>query len=292
MDYPNIVITVPRMNIGNGVSKNHPKVAKHMMGSVTSMNIAYLNNILPMLLKKDSNLNRNIYLLTSERDYQYPTEILPFLDDYRKYSNFNLVKTYSSFVREHNQVTAHHTSLLLGLYYLLANEVVPKYTDNEVDFFGKQLHSNPNPSKQPYVDLREFNVKEDILYIGGIALLKGCDFAEYDDGRYNLVLENVDGSGVHKIPLAKKNSPRLTKDMFDGEYLTNYDKAVFTTPKYQGISIADVPKGKYILAIEIIMTVGIRKNVRLVDMRSKVSEFSTDKYSLKKTKEMILFEIF
>lgn len=292
LDCPNIVLTVPQIKIGDYVSENHIKTARHMMGSINSINTAYLNNILPKLLKKDSNLNRNIYLLTSESDVQYPVEILPYINDFKKYHNFNLIKTYSSLVREHNQVTAHHTSLLLGIYYLLANECVFGFTNNEVNFFGAQLHSNPNPSYEPYVDLREFNVKNDTLYIGGIALLKGCDFGEYSDGNFNLILKNINTSESVKLPLAKTHVPRLTKDMFDGSYLTNYDKANFTTLKQAGLSLANLPRGGYKIFIEIVMSVGTSKEVLLIDRKNKVREFSTVKYSLKKQDKFILFEVF
>lgn len=291
LDCPNIVLTVPQLKIGSYVIEHHLKTAKHMMGLVNSVNKAYLDNILPRLLKTDNNLNRNIYLLTSESDIQYPIEISPYLNDFRKYNNFNLIKTYSSLVREHNQVTAHHVSLLLGLYYLLANEGVPQFTNYEVNFFGKQLHSNPNPSKEPYVDLREFNIKDDILYISGIALLKGCDFGEYSDVNYNLVLKSIDTSDIHKIPLAKANIPRLTKDMFDGKYLTNYDKANFTTTSHKGVSLANVIKGRYLLNIEIILSIGIQEVIKLVDRKNKINEFHTNKYSLTKQEDGILFEI-
>lgn len=292
LDYPNIVLTVPQIKIGNYISENHIKTARHMMGSINSINTAYLNNILPKLLKKDSNLNRNIYLLTSESDVQYPVEILPYISDFQKYNNFNLIKTYSSLVREHNQVTSHHTSLLLGIYYLLANECIVGFANNEVNFFGTQLYSNPNPSYEPYVDLREFNIKNDTLYIGGIALLKGCDFGEYGDGNFNLILKSIDSSESIRLPLAKTHIPRLTKDMFDGSYLTNYDKANFTTLKQAGINLADLPGGRYKIFIEIAMSVGVSKEALLIDRKNRVKEFSTSKYSLKKQDDFILFEVF
>lgn len=253
---PNIVTTVPQMHIGSYVHNYWKHVATHMMGGnygVPSIN--YLDRLLPRMIKTDTNRDRNIYLLTSEADKQYKPEIEPYLQDFAKYNNFNLLKTYSAFVREHNQVTGHHTALLLGIYYALASEAVPRYSNGEVNFFGSQPHSNPNPSGETYVDLRVLRIVEDRLFIDGVALLRGYDVAEYSDLSYELKLDN--GQELSTLPLAKGNQPHVTKQLFDGQHLTIYDKAVFTTYQHKGVDLSELSKGTYKLSVEIKLKNGI-----------------------------------
>lgn len=254
LNFPNIVATVPQFHIGSYVNNHWKQAAEHMMGKAhcSTTNIAYLDKLLPRLLKQDNNLDKNIYLLTSEADIQYKPEIEPYLNDFAKYKNFNLLKTYSAFVREHNQVTGHHTALLLSIYYALASEAIPRYGNGQINFFGSQPHSNPNPSGEPFVDLRVLKLKEDRLFIDGVALLRGYDVADYSDLNYTLILQDKKGEQT-ELPLAKGNQAYLTKQLFDGQYMTIYDKAVFTTYQHKGVDLSGLKQGDYQMFIKINM---------------------------------------
>ena len=277
LNVPNIVTTVPQMHIGSYVHNYWNHVAKHMMGdNYGVINQNYLDKLLPRLLKQDAHLDKNIYLLTSEADMQYEPEIAPYLKDFSKYKNFNLLKTYSAFVREHNQVTGHHTALLLGIYYALASEAVPRYCDGAVNFFGSQPHGNPKPSGEPYVDLRVLRIVGDRLFIDGVALLRGYDVAEYSDLNYTLVLEDKQG-GVTTLPLAKGNQPYITKQLFDGKYLTIYDKAVFTTYQHKGVDMSVLATGTYQLSVEIALKNGIKATQAIKNERG-LSDIQSGNY--------------
>lgn len=254
LNFPNIVATVPQFHIGSYVNNHWKQTAEHMMGKehCSTTNIAYLDKLLPRLLKQDKNLDKNIYLLTSEADIQYKPEIEPYLHDFTKYKNFNLLKTYSAFVREHNQVTGHHTALLLSIYYALASDAIPRYGNGQINFFGSQPHSNPNPSGEPFVDLRVLKLKEDRLFIDGVALLRGYDVADYSDLNYTLILQDKKGEQT-ELPLAKGNQAYLTKQLFDGQYMTIYDKAVFTTYQHKGVDLSGLKQGDYQMFIKINM---------------------------------------
>lgn len=277
LNIPNIVSTVPQLNIGSYVHNQWKHVAEHMMGkNYSSSNKNYLDKLLPRLLKQDTKLDRNIYLLTSESDIQYKTEIEPYLQDFAKYENFNYLKTYSAFVREHNQVTGHHVALLLSIYYALASEAIPRYSHGQVNFFGSQPHANPNPSGEPYVELRWLNLKDDKLFIDGVALLRGYDVEKYDDLHYTLLLDNE--SRVITLPLAKSNTPSITKEMFDGKYMTIYDKAVFTTYQRKGVDISSVPSGVYKMSIEIYLPSYEIRVVKEITAKRPISDTEYHRY--------------
>lgn len=252
MSIKNIVVTVPQLHIGSYVHQNWKTAAAHMMGGhYQQAQIAHIDKLIVNLLKKERDFDKNIYLLTSEADIQYSTEIHPHLDDFKKYRNFNLLKTYSAFVREHNQVTSHHTALLLGIYYALASEAVPRFNQGEVNFFGTQPTPKPdakNPT--PYVDLRKLNYKDNILFIEGVAVLRGVHIPDYGDVHYDLIFQDVHTGQSYTKGLAKLHRPHLTRELFDGDFVV-YDKGYFTTLNLKGINISDIPKAKYQLYMEI-----------------------------------------
>ena len=275
----NIICTVPQIYIGNYIDNDWKHVAEHMMGkSYTSANIQYLNNLIIKLLRSDTKLDRNIYLLTSETDIQYPTEIAPFLNDFLKYSNFNLLKTYSLFVRGHNQVTGHHVALLLSIYYALANNAIPRYNQGKVEFFSKPLFANHTPSGEPVIDMRMAKIADNRLFIEGVALLRGYNIAEYSEVDYLLHLKNNKSS--LQFNLAKAHRPNLTKEFFDGKSLVIYDKAWFTTYQYNGIDISNIAKGKYQISLEIKLANGITITRNLEDKRNIIESDVIGNYQL------------
>ncbi|HEE9983103.1 TPA: hypothetical protein ACPZXT_005117 [Citrobacter freundii] len=98
-----------------------------MMGNINYEKIARLNLLLPELVRRDININKNIYLLTSHSDAQYEEQIEPYLHLFLKYKNFNLFYANSLLVTEHNQVTSYHVPLILAICYSLSQGATPQY---------------------------------------------------------------------------------------------------------------------------------------------------------------------
>lgn len=252
MNIHNIVAYVPQIKIGSFLDDERPftaKTANHMMGeNYTNYQIHKLDNIIVELLKKDNFLNRNIYLLTSEYDDQYSKYLAQYLNDFKKYQNFNLIKTYSAFVRHHGQITEHHLILILGILYSLCSEAVPHFLQ-PVNFFGSQPIYNTPPSYKPHIELQQLEYKNNKLFIQGIGILRGVPCPTYNDIYYSMIFESENGDNIEK-ELAKTHNPDLSKKLFDGD-LINYDKGTFTTIKYAGLDIFDIPKGKYRIYLKI-----------------------------------------
>ena len=271
MGIKNIVTTVPQMKIGSYVANNWKEVASHMMGEdYQNAHINYLDKLLVKTLKQEKDFNRNIYLLTSESDIQYNTEIRPYLEDLAKYDNFNLMKSFSVFVREHNQVTSHHTALLLSIYYALASEAVPRFNQGEVNFFGSLPSPKPSSNNtETFVDLRIFGLKEKTIFIEGVAIIRGIHLQEYSDVNYYLIFTEKGSKKEYVKPLAKTNKASLTRELFDGNFVI-YDKGWFTTYQHKGIDITDIPKGNYQLSINIITK---KQNIKtLIHSRKNIKE--------------------
>lgn len=248
LNISNIVVTVPQIYIGTYLDSNWKLTAKHIMGlDYNKTKIHYFNNLIPNLLKKDFDRNKNVYLLTSEADEQYEEHIVPNLNELSKYSNFNLIKTYSLFVRQHNHVTSHHTAILLSIYYALASESTPRFNHGQVNFFGSQPVAMEKPSLQPYIDLRKILIIDNLLFIEGIALIRGLDVENYSDIDYKLIFSGIKN---YTKNLAKDNRPGLTKEFFKNELII-YDKCYFTTFQYKGMDISEIDIGSYELFIRI-----------------------------------------
>lgn len=290
MNIKNIVLTVPQLHIGNYIHRNWKTVATHMMGeNYQQVQIDYLDKLIVNLLKKEQFFDKNIYLLTSESDIQYTTEIEPYLDDFRKYKNFNLLKTYSSFVREHNQVTSHHTALLLGIYYSLASEAIPRFNQGEVNFFGTQPVPKPNiENPVPYSDIIKFDYKNGVLFIEGVAILRGIHISDWGDINYNLIFQDAHNGKSHVKSLAKLHRPHLTRELFNGDFVI-YDKGYFATHNLNGIDISDLPKTEYQLYIEIKTK---QKQLTIALSSQKQLKQSSDKFSFNSDLSAAMFMLF
>ncbi|WP_410951973.1 hypothetical protein [Pseudomonas sp. S1(2024)] len=251
-NFKNIVSTVPQMNIASYVINNWPQTASNMFGSHIADATLGFDDELPNLLKFDCNLNKNIYLLTSEADIQYPTEIEPFKGEFLKYDNFNFFLSRSVLVRAHNQVTGHHSSLLISIFYSLANNTAPRYGYCELS--GDQIdESRKTEIGKPIVYLKTFTIKNSRLFLDGAGVLKHVPSDNWKDVKFQLVLTDSEASKTLRIDLAKDHRPSLTREYYS-ESFTSYDKSWFCTMKHEGIDLSTIPQGKYQCSLRIIMS--------------------------------------
>lgn len=245
----NIVVTVPQINIGNYIINHHPRVAKHILGDVQNKeNIDKLNNIILQAIEQDKNNDRNIYLLSSKADEQYPTEILPNLEKLGKYKNFNLLMSNSLLVTEHKDVTPYHVPLLLGIYYSLAQGAIPKYGNIELEGDLKIRKVSENPELVAL--LKKFRFENHLFFPQGLGYIKGIRCAKWSD--INIWLNISNDSSSISIKLAKDHKSKLTRELYDNGAM-NYSKAWFCTNRYKGIDLEsiDIPKGKYMCRLYI-----------------------------------------
>ncbi|EOL9014545.1 alpha/beta hydrolase [Cronobacter malonaticus] len=245
-NFKNIISTVPQFHIGSYARNQWPEVFMHMTGEASEAAARQLDALLPHQLTNDRAVDKNIYLLTSEADIQYESEVKPYIAEFRKYQNFNLFMARSMLIREHNQVTSYHVPLLLGIFYSLSQGAVPRYGDCELTADNTLL---PRPLKpQPVAVLKKVAVKNALLFPEGIAVLKGLDCTEYQDIQVDLVFKADNFEEVFRI--AKAHRPILTRQLYDGGFV-NYDKGWFCTLRYEGLSLEALPAGTYQLFLDI-----------------------------------------
>ncbi|OCG71274.1 hypothetical protein A9G43_05700 [Gilliamella sp. Occ3-1] len=290
--FENILTTVPQTYIGSYIEKYWPDVAKHMMGKTFNDNeIATLNSKIINLLKNDNKKQKNIYLITSKQDIQYNTEIVPLIDELFKYSNMNFIISESIFVRAHNQVTSHHSQFILGILYILTNNIAPHLGYKILE--GERRKEIEDKSGNPVIDIKYINLNNNLLFIEGVALLRGIEFKEYEDVDYFLKFTNIDSQEIIKLKLAKMHKANITKEYYNGDFVI-YDKAWVTTHKNQGVSLEKLEKGLYELHLLIyanhenfFKTIQLNSN-KVVNLQSK---FKGVNYAIKQIENHLILKI-
>lgn len=187
--FSNIVATVPQILIGSYLVESQPFNAKHIMGedgSVQEFNKLILNEVL-----NDRQINKNIYILTSKSDVQYEKHIEPFISQFYKYNNINFLFSDSILAREHNQITAHHTDIIVGLISMLSTGIAPH--------IGFKALIGDTPIKileDPVViiDVKKLFINSGRLFVEGVGIVRGQEAKSYNQVDYNLVLSNIDSS--------------------------------------------------------------------------------------------------
>lgn len=291
-DFKNILVTVPQTFIGNYIEKNWPDVAVHIMGEkFNNKELTILNSVIIDLLKKDTNKQKNIYLITSKQDPQYNTEIVPLMDELFKYSNMNFITSESIFVRAHNHVTSHHAQFILGILFILINNITP-YLGYKI-LEGESKKSIEDQSGNPVIDIKYINLNKNLFFIEGVALLRGIEFKEYVDVDYFLELINIKTKKVTKLKLAKSHRANITKEYYNGDFVI-YDKAWVTTLKNQGISLDKLEIGSFELYLliyatheKIMKTISLSSN-EFINLQSK---FNNVTYSIKQINNNLILNI-
>ncbi|MEW1866847.1 hypothetical protein AB0420_01390 [Streptomyces caelestis] len=126
--FRNIVACVPQFLIGTFVRDVYPKVGRSVLGEgLAEENVRALDAVLPDLLRAGANPEANIYLVSSPQDEQYTEQVEPFLGLLQRYPNFNFIFSESPFITEHNKVTVRNVPPLLGIAYLLADGIAPRF---------------------------------------------------------------------------------------------------------------------------------------------------------------------
>lgn len=247
-NFSNILCTVPQFYIGSYVKKNWPKIYDHMLGhDANEIALNLIDSLIPDILKNDFELNKNIYLITSKADCQYHTELVPNLDYFFKYKNFNLLLSKSLLVREHNQVTVYHVPLITGILNSLAQGAPPHY--GFLELFGDNALPNTPPSAEPVAVLKKISFSNNKMFPEGVSFLRGVSCEKYEDIYVKLCF--FDGSKqIAALNMAKKHVASLSREYYI-DHFVNYDKAWFCTYKHMGLDLSELPIGTYQLYLQI-----------------------------------------
>lgn len=99
-----------------------------------------------------------------------------------------------------------------------------------------------------YVELYNIFLKNNKLYLTGIAAIIGIPCPDYTPCIKNFLLFSKENSYYQK-QLAKFSDPNISRKLFNGDYIS-YDKAGMFTFKNEGLLIDDIPDGIYKLGVK------------------------------------------
>ena len=245
-DYDKIVTTVPQIEVATYCKQSHQDVLLHMLGNnYTNEQFEDLNNSIKQLAMTSAPY-KNIYFLTSKSDEQYKSQVEPFLDQFYRFSNFNLFYSESILVRTHNQVTWHYVQLILSWFYSLISGLTPVYGIKSIK--GDNIVTSEVNLDDYVIELRDLKLNQKKIYPEGIGLVRNYNFINWSDVDYSIIFEN--DQTRYELPIAKSHRPALTREFYNGIF-SIYDKCVFTTYRYDGIDISHIKTGKYLLKIKI-----------------------------------------
>ncbi|MGL3807112.1 hypothetical protein ACSYDW_13540 [Paeniglutamicibacter sp. R2-26] len=253
-DYPNVVAVSPRMNIGSGNRELRPNILKQLIGTDTDAGVRDLDGILPTLLANDPNRARNVYLFSSPTDGQYKSEILPFLDDYERYENFNYILTESPLVARHRDIAPYNIPLVLATIAALGEGAAPRYgrVRNGIETFTSSL---PAPTldvvrerEELVCHMTSLALRDGRFYPEGVLFIKG----EETKGAEQFSRKMVLASGSHKRRYTLKSMPddKLSRTYFENEYC-NYSNGKFGTVRQEGIDLARLESGRHDVHLEL-----------------------------------------
>jgi hypothetical protein len=269
-DYKNIVASTPQYFLGS-YSRGHGQLGDAVLGEGQSAeNVAIMDSVMKDLLEKAVDFNRNIYVVSSPRDYQYEQEVKHYLPALREYENFNFLFVDSPTVRRHDEVVRQGLPSIWSIVHSLTEGAAPRWGDIRI---GPAAEDQEKASEH-LAKLRNSDaalaVLTRALFVDGKVQMSGHAFipgissqGEVDETKL-LVLEKDGKTWVY--PLESTKEIRLYRDYFD-EYFCEYATGGFASQ--DEMSLESLPRGTYDVSVCITSKAeGIERRTRLISQRA------------------------
>lgn len=246
-EYPNILVSAPRIRIGSANQDQRPDIIEGMTKSGSPAEIEELDNLLPDLIRAQESSSTNLYWFSSLADHFHATETGPILHELRKYRNFNYFETNSDLVRRHKDVTLYNMALILSILGALGEGAAPHF--GECPNGGR---SNSGKAKRSLEDIRKtretitelsaLRVSGGRLWVQGLAFAKGVPAPRPNHIRTELVLRG--SNSTHRFGLQQVENPRLSNRYYESAFC---DYSYGAHSSAGGIDLSEVPDGCYTL---------------------------------------------
>ena len=247
-NFLNIISSAPQHSIGTFLYKKHLK--EFLFMTKNKNDIKELDNLIDNISKK-SNIDKNIYLISSKVDQYETCEKLHNL--LKKFNNFNHIITNSCLVSEHNMITSYNIPIILSILYANSQNANPKFNEYIYNGIPKYKY-NDIVNNELYIDnkyliteLEKCNFNENKFYPEGIAFIKGIPSPKYGIFRKKIIFKSMKVLKKYKIGSTEKRY--VTKKYFDN-YFIDYTTSGFATIHNEGIYL-DLENGKYDIYIQV-----------------------------------------
>lgn len=251
-DYPNILVTAPRIFLGSGNVHDRPAIINAMTESGSPEEIAELDEVIPNLIRGARNESRNLYLFSSLEDHFHETETGPMLEHFRAFSNFNYFETDSDLVRKHKDVTLYNMPLVIAILAALGEGTIPVFGEAPN---GGRVSSGTSTGSLAEIqergnlvtEVRTLSVVGSDLMIGGVAFREGYPAPSPHHIRTELVLKSREAR--HSFQLQQTMDDRISNRYYRNEFC-NYSFGSFKTAAGT-IDLASLPFGRYELQLKV-----------------------------------------
>lgn len=251
--FKNIISAAPQIHIGSFNTRVHKDVAAHMMRGEEDISI--LDHIFDQIIISTSNTEKNIYIFSSPVD-QYET-CIQIHSSLTKFKNFNHIITKSRCVEQHNQITSYNLPLILSLILAHGQGIHPRFGE----WFYNGL-SDPQPysdiilqrqrsRKEVVAKLTSYSFSNDIFFPEGVAFLRGVPSPTYGLFKKTLIFERQGEPKTYtQILVGSTTSAKYSRNYYEEVYC-DYLTAGFASMGKKGISLAELPIGRYRLSLRV-----------------------------------------
>lgn len=261
-DYGNLVISAPRINLGQG-NLDRPYILEAMTESSSEAEILELDRIIPTALVNASKVT-NIYLFSSEQDHLHSTETASVLTELRTFPNFNYVLTNSQLVRRHKDVTLYNIHLIVSLVQLLGDGITPKIGESRngyKEYESALVDSDHEPDDRQVEELRltvdDLKFADNSMRIRGSAIFSGYSARTSSDYKVSLILSK---NGLRQIYPGKQSKNMRLSSKFYHEEFVDYSYAAFEINVHADI-LKNLGNGVYDLDLLVRHKHGLKQQV-------------------------------
>lgn len=249
--YKNIVASTPQYFLGS-YSHGHGQLGDAVLGEGQSAeNVAIMDSVMKDLLAKETDFDRNVYLVSSPGDYQYEQEVEHYLPALRAYDNFNFLFVDSPTVRRHEEVVRQGLPSILSIVYALTEGAAPRWGEVRT---GPAAPEDEEAAAAHLAELRETDtalavltraeVADGRLRLSGHGFIPGLPRQGEVKEEKRLVLERRGRTWTY--PLTSTREIRLYREYFD-EYFCEYGQGGFRTQ--DDLTLESLPRGTYEVSV-------------------------------------------
>lgn len=273
-NFRNILASVPQIALGSYVFDTRPKIFANMISNGSRTDAEQLDHIIPNLVSKDNNIEKNIYIISAVGDREYSTQVKPFLQIFGKYSNFNSLITNSPLVTTHNEVTKYNLNNIIAIINLLSIGIAPSWgkAKNGMPVTAnwdsvEQFSLNSDLDSELISEVHGLELTGDRLYPTGLLFTLGQPISGFNQVKKELVLVNGDDEKV--FPLSETRDKWVNSRYFANTFI-DYSCAGFASRKHTGLDLSELSQGTYEMHLRLIDGGQVRSKPLSVDFQKQV----------------------
>lgn len=250
-DYGNIIASVPQIAVGTYTRHKLKDTFSYMSGADADLSEATLNAYIPELVAQPRSFDKNIYIISSEADPEFEVHIKPWLDDFAKFKNFNILLTDSMLVTAHPEVTPYNIPFILSTIYALCEGLAPRFgaVRNGNGKRDREILSTPEPegtqAGEAIAAFHWIQLRANVLQFRAYGLVLGQERLKRPSDPAALLA--ISGSKRHRFNLESFEDRSLNSKLYR-DYFRDYVWAGLRTPSDLGLSLESLPSGVFDLA--------------------------------------------